>query len=485
MSKIKKNFFYISTYNLLTMILPLIISPILSRRLGAESLGTYTYVDSVVSIFVAFASTGVYRFGMREIAKVRDNKDELSQTFIDIWFNNACNVFVVILLYAIFIFSVDSEYKIYFLIRTGAFFVCLFDTAFLYCGLENMKQVTIRDAFAKILTFVLIIAFIRSKDDLIYYFIIMTAGTLLGVVAGFIYGRKYIEFKKPCIKNCIRLYKPMVILLIPVLSSNIYHSMDKIMIGYFGITEDVGYYELASKALIPRTIINAFGTAMCPHLTALYSSGKKKEADRKFHYTFMVSLVMSYAFMFGICAIAEEFAPLFWGEGFEKCSNLMIGLSVTIPIWAVGEVIRSQYLLPNSRDNEYSKTFVTGMVVNAVFNVLLIPNLGAYGAIVATLMAEMVMSIYQLFLVRKEISIMKYIIKSVPYLVSGIIMVVIVRLMASNFFSVSVCGLLLEVITGSISFILLSSLYEMLSKKRFILTLLSEQYKRYKERIKL
>ena len=478
MSKIKKNFFYISAYNLLTMILPLIVSPILSRRLGAESLGIYTYVDSVVSIFVAFASTGVYRFGMREIAKVRDNKDELSQTFIDIWFNNACNVLTVILIYLIFVFSVISEYKIYFLIRTGAFLVCLFDTAFLYCGLENMKQVTIRDAIAKGLTFVLVITFIRSTDDLIFYFVIMTGGTLYGVVAGFLYGRKYIELKKPCIKNCIRLYKPMVILLIPVLSSNIYHSMDKIMIGYFGVAEDVGYYELASKALIPRTIINAFGTAMCPHLTALYSSGKKKEADRKFHNTFMVSLVMSYAFMFGICAIAKEFAPVFWGEGFEKCSSLMIGLSISIPIWAVGEVIRSQYLLPNSRDNEYSKTFVAGMIVNAVFNILLIPSGGAFGAIVATLMAETSMSTYQIFLIKKEIAIMKYIVKSAPYFISGIIMVVIVRFMANRFLFVSIYGLFLEVMAGGMSFVMMIILYEVLSKKRFLISFLSEQCRR-------
>ena len=79
MSNIKKNFIYISVYNFLLMLLPIVTSPILSRRLGAELLGIYNYVDAIVSIFLVFASTGIYRYGMREIAKYKENKDLMSQ----------------------------------------------------------------------------------------------------------------------------------------------------------------------------------------------------------------------------------------------------------------------------------------------------------------------------------------------------------------------------------------------------------------------
>lgn len=56
MSNIKKNFIYISVYNFLLMLLPIVTSPILSRRLGAELLGIYNYVDAIVSIFLVFTT---------------------------------------------------------------------------------------------------------------------------------------------------------------------------------------------------------------------------------------------------------------------------------------------------------------------------------------------------------------------------------------------------------------------------------------------
>ncbi len=52
MNNVKKNFFYLSVYKVFEMLLPLITSPLLSRKLGAEALGEYTYVYSVVSIFI-------------------------------------------------------------------------------------------------------------------------------------------------------------------------------------------------------------------------------------------------------------------------------------------------------------------------------------------------------------------------------------------------------------------------------------------------
>ena len=60
---VKKNYFYNLIYQLLTLILPLITTPYISRVLGAEKIGIYSYTTSVVTYFILFGSLGVSMYG--------------------------------------------------------------------------------------------------------------------------------------------------------------------------------------------------------------------------------------------------------------------------------------------------------------------------------------------------------------------------------------------------------------------------------------
>lgn len=471
MASVKKNFIYILMYNILTMILPLVTSPLLSRRLGANALGIYTYVDAVVSIFLVFANTGIYKYGMREIAKTASDKEKLNQKYTDFWFTNGVNVFIVLIIYLLFTgFIAGDEYKIYFHIRTGAILAVMFDNAFLFCGMENIRPITIRDASIKLSAFFLIVVLIKSTDDLTLYFMIMTLGTLLPAIIGFIYGKRYVTLKKPNILNCIRLYKPLLLMMVPTLASTIYQSMDKVMIGFLYNHENVGYYECACKTLIVRTVITSLGTAMCPHLTGLYVKGEYEEGNRKFKNTFMLCLVLSYCLMFGIIAVAKDFAPFFWGNNFSVCSELMSGLAICIPLWCIGEVIRTQYLLTHSRDNEYMISFVTGVIVNAVINTLLIPKFGAMGAVTATIIAELTMSVMQIAFVKHDIPVKQYVLGTFPYFIISFIMFMVIKLMSKKLNCIVPVKLIIEILAGIFICILLIVIYEKKTKTDLILS---------------
>ena len=71
---IAKNYIYNLAYQLLTILLPLITTPYLSRVLGVEPIGIYGYTSSIVTYFILFGSLGVAMYGQREIAYVQDNK---------------------------------------------------------------------------------------------------------------------------------------------------------------------------------------------------------------------------------------------------------------------------------------------------------------------------------------------------------------------------------------------------------------------------
>ena len=81
---IAKNYIYNLLYQMLTIVLPLITTPYLSRVLGAESIGIYGYTLSIVTYFVLFGSLGIAMYGQREIAYLQNDKEKCSKTFWEI-----------------------------------------------------------------------------------------------------------------------------------------------------------------------------------------------------------------------------------------------------------------------------------------------------------------------------------------------------------------------------------------------------------------
>lgn len=470
MAGVKRNFIYLSLYKVLEMLLPMITSPLLSRKLGADALGIYTYTYSIASVFVMFAELGVYRYGMREIAKVRDDKSKLNQIYSDIYSTHLFCGGVVFVIYILFVITSVKNNVIIYIIQAGCLISNMLDNAFFYVGIEDVKTLSLRDALIKICTFILIIVVIKSPEDLVIYTIIMVISSIIGKFIALIYARKYVRMVKPNVSACVNHLKPMAVLMVPALAAVIYQSMDRIMIGRFYNNADVGYYDCASKALIPKNIITALGTVLCPGIAKAYAEGKRNQVNETFKNSMRVSVIMSLAFMFGISAIAKEFAPFFWGKDFSICSKYMIGLSISLPVWCVGEVVRNQYLLPCGKDNEYMFAFLIGVAVNAILNFILIPITGATGAIIATICAELVMSAVQAYFIRKEILIKKILVTTIPYFLIGCFMLFVVRNIAKILTFMPIICIVIEVIVGASLFTLLSFVYEIKSQhKCFIL----------------
>ena len=84
-NNIKKNVVYQTIYRVLTVLTPLITSPILSRALGADKLGIYSATITWVNYFMLLALLGIENYGSRSIAIVQDNDEKRKQTFWDIY----------------------------------------------------------------------------------------------------------------------------------------------------------------------------------------------------------------------------------------------------------------------------------------------------------------------------------------------------------------------------------------------------------------
>ena len=127
MASIKKNFIYQLTYRILTIITPLITSPIISRALGAQNLGIYSATQAYVNYFTLFSMLGIEYYGNRTIAALRNNKEALERSFWSIYAVQLSSVLISTLVYYITIYWLPSERRFISILQALWLISCLLD----------------------------------------------------------------------------------------------------------------------------------------------------------------------------------------------------------------------------------------------------------------------------------------------------------------------------------------------------------------------
>ena len=480
MSSVKKNFAYQTIYEFLIIMLPFVTSPYISRVLGAEMLGKYSYTYSVANFFVIFAMLGIKNYGNRLIAMVRDDRDELNKVFSSIFCLHALVSILSICLYIFYISYVVEADFIYALIQIIFVISALFDINWFFFGMEKFKLTVTRNSIIKILTVFLIFIFVKTPSDLWIYILIMTSGAFISQSIVWLYLKRYVTFVKPNLGEVKKHIKPMLVLFIPVLAISLYKYMGKIMLGTMGTKTELGFFDNAEKVInIPLTIITAFGTVMLPRISNLVANGEKKQTNRYMLISMQWVLWFGIALTFGIAGVADVFAPIFWGEEFKESGILIMLFSISIPFIAFANIIRTQYLIPTHKDRKYISSILVGAIINIILNIILIPSFQAIGAVIAAVCAEASVCIVQVFVVRKDLAIKKYILSFVFFFIPGILMFFSLKII-ENLMQPTVFCLIVQLIVGFLIYIVISLIYFILTKNEIVLNLFRKRKKSFK-----
>ncbi len=478
MSNIRKNLFYQSAYQILNIILPLVTAPYVSRVLGAENIGIYSYTYNIANYFVLFAMLGIANYGNREIAKVRDDQEKLNKTFSNITALHIVLSIIMLLLYTIYI--ILEKGNVYTIICSIYIIGALFDINWFFFGLEKFKITVTRNTIVRILTVICIFIFVRTREDLWIYITIMAVGNTLGQSMVWFIVRKYVQFIRPEWKEMKKHFKPMLILFIPVIAISLYKNMDKIMLGILSTKMQVGYYENAGKIInIPLGLITAVGTVMLPKMSNIIAHGQKDVAENYIRVSMKYVMIAAFAVGFGVAAISPVFTPIFFGDEFIQSDILIQGLSITIPFIAFANVLRTQFLIPNSYDKSYIISILIGAVLNIIANLLLIPKFAAKGAVIGTIIAEVSVCIFQTMAARKELPIKIYIKQSLFYLFLGLGMNFVVRYIGV-LGNGSIYTLFIQVLSGIVIYLLGTVIELFISKDKIIMSIIHKKVRKNK-----
>ena len=468
MSRIKTNIIYNLLYQVLILLIPLITAPYLSRVLGVKGIGVYSYVSSIAYYFFLFITLGLNNYGNRCIAKCEKNKKDLGKMFFSIYTMQLIIGIIMISAYCVYTVSFASnEFKLFFVLYFPYILSAVLDINWFYYGLTEFKFTTIRSTVIKIISLFFIFIFVKTKNDLAIYFLIMGLSYLLSNLLLWTRIRRYVIFYKPTFHETFVHLKPNLILFIPILAISIYRVMDKIMIKELsGILEN-GYYENADKIItMALTGFSAVATVMMPSVSSMVASGNSTKLKQLLRDSMQVSMALGIGMMFGLMAIGPVFAPLFFGKEYFESGILIQLLAVTVVISGWKVVLKSQYLIPYEKDTPYVVSLVVGAIVNVICNLYFIPRYAARGAVVGTIIAELAGFLIQTIIASKDINIVTLLKNALFFLPSGVIMCVLSYSIVCMV--PGIVGLLLAIMIGVISYSVLVFLsFNLFQKQRW------------------
>ena len=473
----RKNTLYNMAYRLFSMLLPLVTAPWLSRAVGTEGVGLYGYAWAISYTFCLVGLLGLENYGPRAIAQVKDDPAALNRTFSSVWKMQLLVAGLALLTWCGYVAFVAAEEQQIAFHLTLMSVSCLVNVDWCLMGLDQFKPIALRNTIVKLLAAAAVFIFVRKPEDLWIYAFAWSLSTFVGCLSCFLSLKGKVRYVRVPWKEAFVHLKPCAVLSISVIAVSVYRQMSKVMIGALSDMHQTGLYENADKIILCLAgFISAIGTVMLPKISHMTAKGMLDDVKKHIDASMDMVMCMVCALGFGLASVAAEFAPLFYGEDFAESGLLMIPLAMTLLTIGFANVIRTQWVLPQKRDGIFVKSVLTGAAVNVTLNALLIPSMGAMGAVVATLAAEFSVPLVQFIILRRELPFLRYVKYALTYSVMGLVMCGVVRL-AARLPIGGWMGLAVQVAAGGFTYGTLCLMWWKITGNKHILGILGKKTK--------
>ena len=425
--KVIKNFFWNAGYQVFALLVPLVTVPYINRVLGPTGVGINAFTNSVVQYFVLLGSLGINLYGNRGTAYRRDDKQAMTTYFWEVTILRFLAIGLSVGAYLVFIMMVD-KYRVFYLAQGLLLIGAAFDISWFFQGLENFRVTVVRNVLVKIGSVILIFLLIHKPEDTMLYILILSGSQLIGNLTFWPYLRNSLaHFPKLRTLHIWQHVQPAFLLLVPQLAIQIYVQLNKTMLGILQGVAASGFYENSDKIIkMLLALVTATGTVLLPHVAHYFAKGDHDAVKRSLESSMHVILVMAFPLAFGIAAVSKSFTFYFFSAKFMPVA-------------------------PTNQIKSYTTSVILGSIVNIIVNVPLILWLGTMGAVVGTILSETVVTGYQIYSVRHQLSLGGLFSESWKYLLSSVVMFGVVWAL-EQLWSRSLINLALEVVIGIVAY---------------------------------
>lgn len=398
--RVAKNTYYFTIANVLQKMIAFFYFAFISRIIGPDNLGIYTYALSFTSLFGIFVDIGFEKVLIRESAKKLESAQEYFSNILGLKLPLAfLSLIVIFLLAHVQNYSVITNQLIF----IAAFVMCIdsFNLSMecILRGFQNLKYESISVIICQFITLIIGISGVILSKDIKILIIALLAGSIFRFFFYLIILiKKYniypkINYNKSILKFLLKTVWPFAV---AGLFLKGYSYADAILLYNMVGKTAAGYYSLPYRAVNAFQFIPmAFSAALLPAFSFFYIS-EKHTLKRAFEKAALYLAAISIPISLGTIALAEKIIVRFFGKPFLPSvivlQILMCNLIFLFLDFPAGTLL-------NACDKEKTNTIVMGiaMVLNIASNLLLIPRLGFVGSSISMIISTLFLVISRMY----------------------------------------------------------------------------------------
>ena len=399
-----KNSIYNVIYTVANILFPFVTSMYVSRILLPVGVGKVASAQNIASYFVTIAALGLPSYGVREFAKVRENKYESNKLFTELLLLNIISTTLAVIGFFGLVFinaGFHGELALYAACGVAVFFNYL-NIDWMYKGLEEYGYITGRSLLIKGISLVALFLFVRTRQDYVVYALISSLATGGNYIFNVIHAKKFIRLDFSGIK-IQKHVKPVLLIACIIFLSSIYNKIDVTMLNMMATDESVGFYSYAQKTInMVLTMANAVTAALLPRLSYYYDN------DREGFYRlldkgFQILCVMTLPLSVGIALVASQTVQFLYGEAFAPTALTIQLMCPLILIKGFGDLFCYQLVYSTKSEKIILPAAASASVINTITNAMLIPVLLQNGAVIASVLSELVTNAIQFLYMKKKV----------------------------------------------------------------------------------
>lgn len=403
--KIIRNYLFNLSYQLFTIIIPIVTVPYISRSLGPDAIGVNAYTNSIMTYFILLANVGLSLYGNRTIAYFRNDEEQRSKKFWEIAILKI--VMMLISIGAFFIFcSFYDKYRLLLLAQSVQLVAVGFDISWFFVGIEDFKKTVTRNILVKTVSLICIFTFVKSPDDLMLYILINGTATLLGNLTLWTYIKRYVKKTKIKLSDIKPHIIPVLSLFLPQLATNMFMTLNRLFLGTFSTLTQTGYFDNADKIVrIFLAFITALGTVVFPRIANYYKEGKQKEIEKFVEYAFNLVSLISIPIAIGVFIVSKPFSNLFFGSQFSGINIVLSILIFELIFMSWSSIIGQQFMVAINQIKGLTTSMIVSIILSSIGSVVIIPKYGANGAASMSVFAEFIIIAVQLYFVKNILNL--------------------------------------------------------------------------------
>lgn len=460
---IKKNFFFKLFLEILRIAIPIISVPYIYRLFNPEIMGNIEFSQSVSGYFFIFAGFGVYIYGLREVSRIRNDREKRNKIFSELFIMSTLSSIIILGVYIGYIyieFNHNVLLKNMLLLNSIHILSYIFYIEWINEAFENYKFIAQKTMIVKIINVICIFIFIKTLNDFYKYLFLINIFVLLNNLISFVYIKKYIKIT---LKN-LELKKYLFPLGIILLISNInilYTQLDKIMLGFYSSNIiEVAYYGIAQKVMsVIMVLIMSLISVTIPRLSYYLGQKNKEEYEKLFNKLFPYICFLLFPMSIGIVILSKEIVYFFGGEKYLGGQIVVIMFGMRMIVVTIESILSNQVMFLHKREKSMAGILGFCGIFNFLMKYFLIKtnNFNSSSAIFTTMIAEILIIILDYWYIKKylKLKLEVFKLKNLKYLLISLIFFLIKYLLRNLKINFIIYSVIIVIACSIIYFIIL------------------------------